>query len=501
VSRILLLIPFILWLSWTPSQSWTPSLPRREAVAVFLGGYAGMLLVLGIWSRILARRLSSLNLHRSLARFSKTITFSRFAIPVWFGIGVFALDWAKFIDDHFGTIRDWPVRLPSLLIGTAPAFVAWIGLWWAQFPADRALKEQNIASQLDEDLPTHAPLAFWNYLVANLRMQLLFILVPVLMIMLARDLLSLVLWKTKLADPNGPAEGWVMLGASAIIFVIAPDILTRVLHTQRLPDSPLRERLHELCTNAGLKYREILLWRTDNNVGNAAVMGVVPFFRYILLSDLLMETMTDKQIEAVFAHEIGHVVHKHLLWYVVLVAILMLAIMGPGTVAESWLQPRLPHWVSRDLIELIFSLGAMGGFFFFFGYVSRRFEQQADVYAARMMERQRPAPAPPVAFAPDMPMRIADDADTNHVGEYGARLFGSALYRVAVVNNIPIAQWNFSHGSIQGRMEHLREMSMDPTRTRRFDRRMVRVYATLVGALFVLSATVYLVARHMTLMM
>lgn len=492
-------MPFILWLSWTPSPMHSPA--RPQAVAEFLGGYIALLAALGIWSRLLTRRLSSLNLNRSLARFSKTIGFARFAILIWFGVGVFDLDWAKFIDDHFGAIRDWPVRLPSLIIGTAPAFLAWIGLWWAQFPADRALKEQNIVSQLDEDLPTHAPLGFWNYLVANLRMQLLFILVPVLMIMLARDLLSLVLWKTKLADPNGPAEGWVMLGAAAIIFIIAPDILTRVLHTQRLPDSPLRERLHELCVNAGLKYREILLWRTDNNVGNAAVMGVVPFFRYILLSDLLMETMTDKQIEAVFAHEIGHVVHKHLLWYVVLVAILMLAIMGPGTVAESWLSPRLPHWFSKDAIDVTFELSAMGGFFFFFGYVSRRFEQQADVYAARMMERQRPLPTPPPAFSPDMPMRLTYDADTNHVGEYGARLFGSALYRVAVVNNIPISQWNFSHGSIVGRMEHLREMSMDPTRTITFDRRMFRVYATLIAALFVLTATVYVVARHMTIMM
>ena len=33
------------------------------------------------------------------------------------------------------------------------------------------------------------------------------------------------------------------------------------------------------------KYRQILLWRTENNVGNAAVMGVLPFMRlHVLLS-------------------------------------------------------------------------------------------------------------------------------------------------------------------------------------------------------------------------
>jgi Zn-dependent protease with chaperone function len=158
-------------------------------------------------------------------------------------------------------------------------------------------------------------------------------------------------------------------------------------------------------------------------------------------------------------------------------------------------------WYSRDLVELTFSLAAFGAFFFFLGYISRRFEQQADVYAARMMERQRPAPAAPIAFSPEMPMRYVGDADTNHVGEYGARLFGSALYRVAIINNIPIAQWNFSHGSIAGRMESLREMSADPTHTRRFDRRMIRIYAALLGALCILGFAVFLVARYTTIVM
>ncbi|HTL30338.1 MAG TPA: M48 family metallopeptidase, partial [Tepidisphaeraceae bacterium] len=458
MSRILLLLPFILWLSWTPGQTWAPPIPRAQAVTIFLSGYVLIVLVAGLWSRLLARRLTSLNLDRSLARFSKTIFILRWIIPAWFGVGIYALTWGDFVDSHL-PIQHWPIRLPSVLIGTAPAFIAWIGLWWAQFPADRALREQNLGAQLDEDLPTHAPPKFWSYLVANLRMQLLFILVPVLLIMLVRDVLSLMLWKvlpkTDFFDPNGPAEGWVMLSASAVIFIIAPAILTRVLHTQPLPDSPLRDRLHELCDTAGLRYRDILLWRTDSTVGNAAVMGVVPVLRYILLSDLLMETMSDKQIEAVFAHEIGHVKHHHLLWFVVLVAILMLAMMGPGTLAQNWIDPRLPKWFSHDLAELTFFLAAMGAFYLLFGFVSRRFEMQADVYAARMMERLRPIPTAP-ALAPEAPMRLVYDSDNNHVGEYGARLFGSALYRVAVINNIPISQWNFSHGSIAWRMESLR---------------------------------------------
>ena len=73
-----------------------------------------------------------------------------------------------------------------------------------------------------------------------------------------------------------------------------------------------------------MRYRDILLWKTEYNMGNAAVMGFVPRLRYILMSDLLLETMTDEQIEAVFAHELGHVVHRHMSWYVVFMVVLVL---------------------------------------------------------------------------------------------------------------------------------------------------------------------------------
>ena len=59
-------------------------------------------------------------------------------------------------------------------------------------------------------------------------------------------------------------------------------------------------------------------------MANAAVIGLLPGWRYVLLSDRLIETMTDAEIEAVFAHELGHIVHNHMAWLVVFFAILIL---------------------------------------------------------------------------------------------------------------------------------------------------------------------------------
>src|SRR4051812_32156957 len=123
-------------------------------------------------------------------------------------------------------------------------------------------------------------------------------------------------------------------------------------------------------------------------MGNAAVMGLVPQMRYILLSDVLLETMTDDQIEAVFAHEIGHVKHWHMGWYVVLVATLLLLFFGPGQLISNRIDQmvRPPAWLNKEMIGTIGAVAGFGGFFLIFGYLSRWFERQADVYAARIME-------------------------------------------------------------------------------------------------------------------
>jgi hypothetical protein len=81
------------------------------------------------------------------------------------------------------------------------------------------------------------------------------------------------------------------------------------------------------------------------------------------------------------------------------------------------------------------------------------------------------------------------------VGPRGAAVFASALHRVAVVNNIPIAARSWCHGSLARRMQYLIDLSRDPHRTTHFDRAMWRLYATLTAALVLSSAYLILVAR------
>jgi STE24 endopeptidase len=359
-----------------------------------------------------------------------------------------------------------------MIVATLPAYLAWMGLWWSQYPAERALREQGLLAQLESDLPIHGPPSFWSFFGANLRMQILFMLVPVMAILLLRDVTYVILWKAgTIVRDESKAEPMILLAATALVFILAPLMLAIILRTQSLPESSLRRRLEAMCRRTRLRYRDILLWQTDNNMGNAAVMGIVPQVRYILLSDLLLESMTDEQVEAVFAHEVGHVVHRHMAWYVVLTIILMLGM----SVAQVSLEPHLPRAIVHVDMDVLINLIGAAIFILTFGFLSRRFERQADVYAARTIESEAA-------------VEQLSPADYNYVGPHGASVFASALRRVALVNNIPISARNFTHGSIAARMNYLRDIAGDPKQTGRFDRFMFTLYTIMIAAVILFGS-------------
>ena len=525
-------------MAWTPQA--TASLPATPhphlGPAVFIGFYLLLIGVMRLWSALLARRVTYKNLDRSLRGFGRVLLFVRFLVPAWFAIGTFVLGWGALVDKFAGYWK--PMELPGVLIGTLPAFAAWAGLWWSQYPADRSLREHNLLDELEADLPVHAPPSFREYFTSNLRLQLLFTAIPVLAIVLTRDVLSVTFRAVKSLSTMPPdrVEFLTMLLAAATVFVLAPEILRRVLQTQPLPDSPLRRRLEALCERVGMRYRDILLWRTQNHMGNAAVMGILPPVRYILLSDLLLERMDDEQIEAVFAHEVGHVMHRHMAWYVVVIMVFMLGFL----VVNQFVLGHLPGVAAAlpEGVSTMLSIVAFGGvFFLYFGFISRRFERQADVYAARLIEASAKgrvaSPTPPsvparietpqalaalvgtpVPAEPQPIPRVHASPPSTYVGPYGAGVFASALHRVAVMNNIPLAPrrrprrgffrrmghsidglveslHNWLHGSIHDRREYLRGLSADPALTGRFDRFMVRLYCALLFALFACAAFVF----------
>jgi STE24 endopeptidase len=507
VTRLYLLLIFALWLVTagsvaagvdSPWGHW----PAGRALTAFLGGYVLLVGAVAVAARHLARPVDAFALHRNTARFNRIVTVARVLVPAWFAFGLFGPPgWGHMV---LGWMRPWTelaiahsgpepamLALPALLVGTLPPLAAWVAMWWAQYPADNAMRMQGLLHQLEDDVPLHAPPSLRQQLAANLRLQVLFILLPVVLILAVRDLalIAVGLAGVRLGQITA-FDDWVLLPSAVLVYIFAPEILRRVLQTRPLPDSPLRRRLEAICRAQKLRYRDILLWRTQHSMGNAAVMGLFPPMRYILLSDLLLESMTDQQIEAVFAHEVGHIVHRHMLWYVVFFAILVMFTAGPGAQLAQWMDrwaaarwstgvaggPRVLGVSYEHLRDLAALASLFGGVFVLFGYLSRRFERQADVFAARMVQSNW-------ASAPEAP-----GGNGPAVGEFGAAVFAGALHRVATVNNIPVGARSWCHGSIARRMKYIRELAVDPARTAAFDRFMSRLYATMVVVLVICGA-------------
>ena len=215
---------------------------------MFLGFYVALVVVLAAWSRHVARSAHFSHVQRRLRRFNSVIYASRILIPAWLGVGVFALGWKSVIAGLLEKtpLNGLPIEIPGLLLGCLPSFLAWMGLWWAQFPADRALREQNILIQLNENLPLQSPPSFRTYFIVNLRLQLLFTIAPALLLLTMHDLLSLILPPIFahipfLAGRQEIGQALITLPALGVFLVFSPEILRRVLHSESLPDCPLRQ--------------------------------------------------------------------------------------------------------------------------------------------------------------------------------------------------------------------------------------------------------------------
>ncbi len=366
-------------------------------------------------------------------------------------------------------VGDWPVVPGSL--AAVPFLLSILLMWIATYPADRAVRQIALESYLFRGRPVRPVWPLGRYLVFNLRHQVLFILVPMLLILAARDLITL--YEQPLRDLTGQTMlPDLLLGLSAaIVAVIAPTILRRVWVTQPLPEGPLRDRLRYLCRKLRLRCREILVWHSGGMIVNAAVMGVIAPFRYLLITDAMLEQMEDRRIEAVFGHEAGHVKRHHILFFLLFAFISGCAVMMLGYHSRGMDRGAYQIVIAAAALALSLKWGVL------FGWISRRFERQADIYGVRALA------------ASGMPCQIECALHTSveggNPGDWRARgdplcltaahVFGETLNEVAVLNGIPPEARSWRHGSISSRSRTVIRLAQDPHATACFERVVYRV--------------------------
>jgi len=172
------------------------------------------------------------------------------------------------------------------------------------------------------------------------------------------------------------------------VLLAMPFAMRLALRAKPLADGPLRSRLEAYSRRISFRYREILVWPTD--LLNAAVVGALPRFRYVLITDALLDTLSEDEVEAVFAHEAGHARRGHVLMFFGFTSVLGLIGFVPGVahLADIAASPLTTHPLLRVAVLVAVWFGVV------FGWVSRRFEQEADVFGIETLPMPDPAADP-----------------------------------------------------------------------------------------------------------
>ncbi len=462
-----------------PETEWFSSPGSGQSLLILAGS---MLLVWSFWrviTRLILARLEGMQWpNRSVMKMPGRVdlVFQIMLLTV-FTIQLTVGGWAELICTDLGlggTVLLWEVGL------ILPYVLMLILKWHCFYPINRFFKENIIAGQLAEGLSARPVWSCGQYILFNVRHGLLIFLAPLLLIFTFRDTVALIFGRWFSENPlRGNAEEGIVLAGVIGIFIFSPWLLRRVWSTRTLPAGPLRERLEVFCRRLKLKYHDLLLWNTYSAVANAAMMGLFPPVRYILLSDQLIENMPDEQIEAVFGHEIGHVKHHHILF-------LVLFIMGSsfcGMLLYAFCEWLMENHLAFEIRGINYnhyilsgsSVLMIVGWFLVFGWVSRRFERQADVYGAGS-----------VARGPE-----AEGKELLNV--HGAMVMGAALERIAMLNGISAYSRSWRHSSIASRIGFLRRLASEGGAYSRFQRTLVLVKTGIVLLVLVGASGYWLV--------
>ena len=120
--------------------------------------------------------------------------------------------------------------------------------------------------------------------------------------------------------PFGPLQHFFASTVGEIVFfllflfviaIVGPFFIQKIWRCKPLPDGYPRYRIQALCDNAGLGVQDILYWPFfGGKMITAGIMGLVKRFRYILITPSLIRLLSPEEMDAVIAHEIGHIKKK-----------------------------------------------------------------------------------------------------------------------------------------------------------------------------------------------
>ncbi len=214
----------------------------------------------------------------------------------------------------------------------------------------------------------------------------------VLMIVIGVPLIAAILWLMNRAGEWWWLYAWGVWGAFTLLMIWAyPTFIAPLFNRfEPLKDEALRQRIESLLQRAGFKSQGVFVIDGSKRSahGNAYFTGFGDNKR-IVFYDTLLDSLSEDEIEAVLAHELGHFKRKHIRKSLILS--LLTALIGFALLAwlmqQPWFYTALGVSTPSTHVALVLFMLVLPVFTFFlsplFAMLSRKHEFEADEFASQ----------------------------------------------------------------------------------------------------------------------
>ena len=378
------IIVLLIYLTYQPSEE--TNFNGIESFTLFIGLIAFFFYFTLFLFRRLEKRISTSEFSRLDHQFHSILMRQSIMAILIFAIDIYGLNLSSLLID-FPIFNALPTLEALLFLSL---FVFYLAIVWAcAHGAYKKLYRSDISKK--------------SYVLSNITFSIP-ILLPWVFLSGIADLIRALPfeWPGRFLDTT---EGEVIyfLLFLFVVAVIGPAMIQKFWRCKPLEAGEHRKRIENLCQKANLSYADILYWPIfGGKMITAGVMGLLKKFRYILVTPSLLRLLEPEEIDAVIAHEIGHVKRKHLLFYLLFfVGYMLLSYVTFDIILFGIIYAEPVYWfinktgfdqttIFSGLFSLVIIIIFLIYFRFIFGFYMRNFERQADIYVYALFDSAKP---------------------------------------------------------------------------------------------------------------
>jgi Zn-dependent protease with chaperone function len=378
------IIVLLIYLTYQPSEE--TNFSGFKTIALFIGLIVFFFYFTAFLFRRLQKRISNGDFSQLDSLFHSILMRQSIMAILIFAIDIYGLNLSSFLIGIplFNTI---PTLEALLFLGL---FVFYLALIWAcAYGPYKRLYRSDISKR--------------SYVLSNITFSIP-VLLPWLILSGFADLIKALPfeWPARFLETTEGEVTYFLIFLIAVA-ILGPTMIQKFWRCKPLESGEHRERIESLCRKAGLAYADILYWPIfGGKMITAGVMGLIQKFRYILVTPSLLRLLEPEEIDAVIAHEIGHVKRKHLLFYLLFfVGYMFLNYVIADAVYWGLISAEAFYWflnktefnpstIISALYSLVFILSLIIYFRFIFGFYMRNFERQADIYVFTLFDSAKP---------------------------------------------------------------------------------------------------------------